>query len=50
MKVSPVLHFASAVTMKAFLALVLLAAVLFHDHTSKISEAIILYPSFGIAI
>jgi hypothetical protein len=27
MKVSPVLHFVSAVTMKAFLALVLLAAL-----------------------
>jgi len=36
--------------MKAFLALVLLAAALFHDHTSKIAEAVILYPSFGIAI
>jgi len=50
MKFLSVLHFASAVTMKAFLTLVLLVAILFCDHTSKIAEAVILYSSFRIAV
>jgi len=50
MKVSPVLHFASAVTINSFLTLVLLAAILFYDHSSKIAEAVILYPSLGISL
>jgi hypothetical protein len=49
MKVLPVLHFASTMTMKVFLALVLLSALgllvsFFHHHTSKIVEAFILFP------
>jgi hypothetical protein len=55
MKVSPLLHFASVVTMKAFLTLVLLAAlglmVTFVSCSyTKIAEAVILYPSFSFPV